>query len=43
MQGFPNGRKKSKCEECDKNVCEECAKKTYIAEDPDYFMCAKCQ
>ena len=43
MQGFPNGRKKSKCEECDKNVCEECAKKTYIEEDPDYFMCVKCQ
>ena len=43
MKVIPTGRKTSKCKECDKNVCEECAKKTYVEEDPDYFMCVKCQ
>ena len=43
MKVIPTGRKTSKCEECDKHVCEECAKKTYVEEDPDYFMCVKCQ
>ena len=26
-----------------KMVCSDCAKKMYIKEDPDFFMCIKCQ
>ena len=42
-QGITYGRSKFKCEECEKNVCLDCAKKTYIKEDPDFFMCLNCQ
>ena len=35
---IPIGEKISKCEECDKMVCEYCAKKSYIEDDPDVFQ-----
>ena len=40
---IPIEEKISKCEECDKMVFEDCAKKSYVEEDPDYFMCVRCQ
>ena len=43
IKAIPIGNKISKCEECDKMVCEDCAKKTYVKEDPDNFMCVRCQ
>ena len=40
---FPFGKKIFKCEECECDVCEICARKTIRKEDPNYFMCLICQ
>ena len=37
------GQKIFKCEECEHNICENCAMKTHMEDDPDFFMCLVCQ
>ena len=42
IKNIYTGQKIFKCEECEHNICENCALKTHIADDPDYFMCMVC-
>ena len=37
------GHQVFKCEECENNVCENCAKESFDEDDPDWFMCLTCQ
>ena len=43
IQNINPGQKFYKCEECEHKICENCALKTHLEDDPEYFMCLECQ